>query len=99
MIAQAYLQGAREPTDPLASPLYAELAALPPLLLMVGTADVLLDDSVRLAERARAAGGDVRLEVAQDMVHIWPLFHTLLPEGRDALGRIGRFVRDRTGAR
>ena len=98
MIGQGYLQGRCELTDPRASPLYAELAGLPPLLLMVGTADVLLDDSVRLGQRCRDAGGEVVLEVAPGMVHIWPLFHTLLPQGRQALTGIGRFVRHRTAS-
>ena len=96
MIASAYLQGAFEPTEPLASPLYAELGGLPPLLLMVGTHDVLEDDSRRLAERYRAAGNEVRLEVADGMMHIWPLFHRLLPEGQVGVDTIGAWARTHT---
>lgn len=96
LIAQAYLQGAVEPTDPSASPLFADLAGLPPLLAMVGTSDVLLDDTRRLAERYGAAGGDVTLVVAEGMVHIWPLFHSILPEGQEGVDTIGRFVEERT---
>jgi monoterpene epsilon-lactone hydrolase len=96
MIAQAYLQGRCAPTEPLASPLYAELAGLPPLLLMVGTRDVLQDDSVRMAQRYRAAGNESRLVVEQDMVHIWPLFHRILPEGQAGVATIGAWVRAHT---
>lgn len=96
MIAQAYLQGACAPTDPLASPLYAELAGLPPLLLMVGTRDVLQDDSVRMAQRYREAGNEARLVVEEGMVHIWPLFHRILPEGQAGVDTIGAWVRAHT---
>lgn len=96
MIAQAYLQGACEPTEPLASPLYAELAGLPPLLLLVGTRDVLQDDSVRMAQRYRDAGNEARLVVEEGMVHIWPLFHRILPEGQAGVATIGAWVRSHT---
>jgi len=93
MLAGAYLGGG-DVMDPTASPLYADVAGLPPMLVMAGTAETLLDDSVRLADKVRAAGGDVTLEIADDMVHIWPLFHWILPEGRASVSRIGDFVRD-----
>lgn len=96
MIASAYLQGAFEPTEPLASPLYAELRGLPPLLLMVGTHDVLEDDSRRLAERYRTAGNEVQLDVAEGMMHIWPLFHRILPDGQAGVDAIGAWARKHT---
>jgi acetyl esterase/lipase len=68
--AQAYLGGA-DPRTPLAAPLYADLTGLPPLLIHVGTAETLLDDSTRLAERAKSAGVDVTLEPWEDMIHVW----------------------------
>jgi len=95
--AKAYLGGA-DPRNPLASPIHADLAGLPPLLVQVGTSEVLLDDSTRLAERARAAGVDVTLEPWQEMIHVWHFFALILPEGQQAIDRIGEFVRERVGA-
>ena len=95
MMAKYYL-GDADPRTPLASPLYAELNDLPPLLIHVGTAEVLLDDSTRLAERARAAGVDVVLEPWEDMIHVWHYFASLLPEGQQAIERIGDFIHQHT---
>jgi monoterpene epsilon-lactone hydrolase len=92
MMAAMYLAG-QDPRTPLAAPLYANLAGLPPLLIQVGTAETLLDDSTRLAERARKAGVAVTLEPWEDMVHVWQIFATMLPEGRAAIERIGEFVK------
>ena len=86
-----------DPRLPLASPLYAELAGLPPLLIQVGTAECLLDDSVRLAESARHAKVEVEFEAAENMVHVWHMFAPILSEGREAIARVGAFVRARTG--
>jgi acetyl esterase/lipase len=94
-MAAAYLAGQSART-PLASPLYANLSGLPPLLIQVGTAETLLDDSTRLAERARKAGVNVTLEPWEDMIHVWQAFASLLPEGRDAIERIGEFVKRNT---
>ena len=91
-MAKTYM-GGKDLRAPLASPIYADLHGLPPLLIMVGSIEVLLDDSTRLAERARAAGVDVTLEVWDDMPHNWPLFAPILPEGQQAIGRIGEFIR------
>jgi epsilon-lactone hydrolase len=93
-MADAYLAGA-DPKTPLASPLFADLARLPPLLIHVGTAETLLDDSTRFAERARAAGVPVTLDVWDDMIHVWHAFASVLPEGRQAIERIGAFLRQR----
>jgi acetyl esterase/lipase len=95
-MAQLYL-GDRDQRTPLASPLYADLRGLPPLLILVGTAETLLDDSTRLAERAKAAGVAVELEVWDDMVHVWPIFAPILPEGQGAIERIGQFIRRHNG--
>ncbi len=83
--------------DPLAAPLHADLTGLPPLLIMVGTAEVLLDDAVRLHERAEAAGVDSTLEIWDDMIHIWPWFAPFLPEGRQAMEQMGDFIKERIG--
>lgn len=82
---------------PLASPLFAPLAGLPPLLIQVGTAELLYDDAARLAARACAAGVDVQFEPWDDMPHVWHLFAASLPEGRAAIEQVGRYVRERTG--
>ena len=95
--AEMYLAGA-DPRHPLAAPLYADLSGLPPLLIQVGTSETLLDDSTRLAERATAAGVDVTLDVWDEMIHVFQLFATMLPEGQQAIDRIGEFVRERTPA-
>jgi acetyl esterase/lipase len=91
-----YLNGA-DPKNPLASPIHAELGGLPPLLILVGSAETLLDDSHRIADRAKTAGVDTTLEVWDNMIHIWPYFAPMLSEGRDAIERIGGFVKDRLG--
>ena len=85
--------GERDPRTPLASPLYADLRGLPPLLIQVGSSEVLLDDSTRLADRASAAGVNVALEVWPEMIHVWQSFAAILPEARQAIEGIGRFVR------
>ncbi len=95
LLAQAYL-GNRSRRTPLASPLYADLRGLPPLLIQVGDHEVLLDDSTRIAERARAAGIKVKLEIWPEMVHVWQLFASFLPEGRQAIEGIGAFIREHT---
>jgi acetyl esterase/lipase len=92
--ADVYLAGA-DPRHPYASPLYADLHGLPPLLIHVGDAEVLLDDSVRFVEKARAAGVDVTLEVWDEMPHVWHAFTGLLPESDQAIERIGGWLRER----
>jgi len=93
-MARAYL-GATPPRTPLASPLFADLRGLPPLLIHVGSDEVLLDDAVQLAERAKAAGVDATLEVYERMIHVWHWFLPMLDEAQAAVEAIGRFVRSR----
>jgi acetyl esterase/lipase len=92
-LATVYLQGGAKAEDPLASPLYGDFRGLPPLLFHVGDAEVLLDDSRRAADKARAAGVDVTLEVWPEMPHVWHAFAPFLPEASQAIERIGTFVR------
>ncbi|WP_243063488.1 alpha/beta hydrolase fold domain-containing protein [Humibacter sp. RRB41] len=92
-LAADYLAGA-DPRTPLASPLFAPLAGLPPLLVLVGTSDLLLSDSERLAEAASGAGVDVELQVGDGLPHVYPLMLGT-PEAAAATERIGRFLRDR----
>ncbi|MFX1281058.1 MAG: alpha/beta hydrolase [Promethearchaeota archaeon] len=89
--AEQYL-GEEDKKNPLASPLYADLKNLPPLYIQVGTAEILFDDAVRFADKAKAAGVDVELEVWDDMIHMFQMFATMIPEGRDAIAKIGEFV-------
>ncbi len=79
-------------------PIYADLHGLPPLLIHVGTAELLLDDAVRLADRARAAGVEVVLEPWEDMIHVWHCFAHVLPEGQQAIDRVGEFISEHTGS-
>lgn len=94
-MAQAYLQG-QDPKSPLASPIYANLKGLPPLLIQVGDAETLLDDSTRLEKLALKAGVSAKLEIWPEMIHVWHAFASFLPEGQQAIESIGRFVRERT---
>ena len=71
--------------DPLVSPLYGDLRGLPPTLLHASGSEILLDDTLRFAERARAAGIDVTVQIVGGMPHVWHLFAGLLPEADDAL--------------
>ena len=93
--ASDYLAGA-DPRTPLASPLFASLAGLPPLLVLVGTADLLLSDSERLAAAADQAGVDVTLEIGEGLPHVYPLMLGT-PEAAEATDEIGKFLRDRVG--
>lgn len=94
--AGLYLDGA-DPKSPLASPLYADLAGLPPMLVHAGSVEILRDDATRLAERAREAGVEVECEIWPDMLHVWHLFAPMLSEGREALAKAGAFIARRTG--
>jgi len=95
IMAKAYLGGA-DPKNPLASPLHADYRRLPPLLIQVGATETLLDDSTRVAERAKSAGVKVDLEVWDEMIHVWHVFAKLLPEGQQAIDRIGQYVLEHT---
>lgn len=90
--AEMYLNGAN-PQSPLISPLFGTFDGLPPLLIMVGGREILLSDSLRLAEKASAAGVSVTLDVWYDMIHVFPIFAPLLPEAQHAIDRIGLFLR------
>jgi epsilon-lactone hydrolase len=92
----AYL-GATDAKTPYASPLYADLKGLPPILLQMGSEEMLRDDSARLAPKLKAAGVDVVLDEWQDMIHVWHLFASRLKEGRDAIEKVGATVRARIG--
>lgn len=90
--SRLYLAGA-DPLNPLASPLFADLAGLPPMLLFASRDEILYHDTTRLAERARAAGVEVELIEKSGLPHVWPIFVRLLPEGIEALQSVDAFLR------
>jgi acetyl esterase/lipase len=85
--------GSADARTPLAAPLYADLSGLPPILIQVGTAETLLDDSNRIAERARSAGVSVELEAYEDLIHVFQAFAPIVPEALEAIEKIGSFVK------
>lgn len=90
-MAGAYL-GSASPRTPGASPVYANLTGLPPLLIQVGSAEILLDDSTRLAARAGAAGVKVRLDIWPEMFHVWHTYAPVLDEAAEALDDVAAFL-------
>ena len=93
-MARLYLNGA-DPRSPLASPIYANLNGLAPLLIQVGAAETLLDDALALAKAAGAADVYVDLQIWPEMVHVWHLFHPKLKAGMRAIASGGGFVWER----
>jgi acetyl esterase/lipase len=91
-LASAYA-GTNDRRDPLISPLFADLAGFPPVLIQVGSAETLLDDAVRLAAAAGAADVAITLEVWPHMIHAWPMWNAKLADGRRALAQAGEFMR------
>ena len=85
--------------DPLVSPVFAEVAGLPPVLIQVGDHEILLSDSTRFADMLRAAGGEAEIEIWPEMWHVFQLFIGKMPEARRAIHKIGDFVRERTATR
>ena len=79
--------------DPLISPLFSDLRGFPPVLVQVGSAETLMDDSVRFARAAGLADVNVTLQVWPHMIHAWPMWNAKLTEGRQALEQVGAFVR------
>lgn len=95
IFAHHYLQGAAAP-QPYVSPLYGDPRGLPPTLIQVGSDEILRDDSIRMAERMRAAGCDVTLEVWPRMPHVWHAFAPFVPEAGRAIARVGAFIAQHT---
>jgi acetyl esterase/lipase len=94
-MADMYLKG-KDARTPLAAPLHADLKGLPPVLIQVGTAETLLDDATRLAEKLHATGGEVKLAIWPNMLHVFPLFAPILSEGREGCVEIGTYIRGKT---
>lgn len=87
-----YLDGAGPQEAPGAFPMLTDLSWLPPSLVLVGGAEVLRDDSRNLADKLQREGVSVTLHEYPDMIHVWPLFSSIVSEGRQALEEIGAFV-------
>jgi epsilon-lactone hydrolase len=92
-LAGAYIPAGMDRKDPRVSPLFADLRGLPPMLIQVGSAETLLDDSTRFAAAAGAADVPATLEIWPHMIHAWSLWNAKLVEGRQALASAGAFMR------
>lgn len=92
-LADYYLAGI-DPRTPYASPLYGDTSCLPPVLIQVGSDEILLDDALRMAEKLQQHNPRSRAEVWPRMPHVWPLFAPVLPEARQAIARAMDFVAD-----
>ena len=92
IMASNYI-GDGDPHSPLISPIYADLEGISPLLIHVGSDEILLDDSTRLAERAKSAGVDVTLNIYDQMWHVFHLTARLMPEAKNAIKELGSFIR------
>ena len=84
----------QEHKSPLVSPMFADLAGLPPMLVQTGGAEALYSENCTLVERAQAAGVDVTHEVTDEMFHVWQAFAFAIAEGRTAIASLGRFIQD-----
>lgn len=92
--ASVYLNGA-SPHSPMASPLFADMHGLPPLLIQVADTEILYDDAVRLNDRASAAGVESKLHIYQGLPHVWHMFVGMVPESGQALIEIADFIREK----
>lgn len=82
--------------DPLISPIRGDFTGAPPMMVLCGGEEILVSDSVRLAEVAGLAGVETRLEVWPEMIHVWPIFHQILGAGRRAIAESGAWLKART---
>ncbi len=96
-MAAAFLGEGTHPRDPLAAPLYGDYRGLAPLYIQVGGDETLLDDSTRVAEKARAAGVEVKLDVFPEMQHVFQTSVGNMPEATDAVQRIGQYLKVKLG--
>lgn len=94
----AYYLGKRDRRAPLASPLFGDVSGLPAIYIQVGSLEVLRSDAERLADKIREAGGEVLLEVWPGMFHVFQVFAARVPEGRQAIGKLGEFLTKKIGA-
>jgi len=97
--AARFYVGQADPTHPLMSPLYGDFHGIPPLLVHASHDEVLRDDSIRVAERAREAGVPVELRLWSHVPHVWQFFAAVLPEARESLDATARFIRQEVAGR
>lgn len=95
-MADIYLDG-HDPKDPLASPLWADFSGAPPIWLTVGDTEILLDDTRRIYSAMKKQGVDVQMHIERDLPHVWPLFHSILPEARSTLDGLAVWINRRVG--
>lgn len=96
-LASSYLGEQGDPNSPLTSPIMGDLTGMPPTLIQVGDCEVGLDESHQYADKARLAEVEVELEVWDGMIHVFQQFAQELPEAREAIDKIGKFLRQRLG--
>jgi acetyl esterase/lipase len=94
---QRFYTATQDPSNPLISPIYASFHDFPPMLIQVGSNEVLLDDSRLLAEKARQDGANVTLKIWPEMWHVWHAVGELMPESRQAFDEIGEFLKLHAG--
>lgn len=94
--ALAYANG-QDLSQPLISPMNADLSGLPPMVVQVGTMEILLDDSLLLVEKAKADGVDVRLDVWEDLFHVWQYYVQKVPEAEEAVDELAAYARSFVG--
>ena len=87
--------GSADPRDPYASPMYGDFTGIPPMLILAGGKEMILDDSIRLAEAARRTGAEVELIVEDDMFHVWPALLPHHPATARTLARSAEFIMER----
>ena len=90
--SRAYCQG-HDPRDYLISPLFGDLKGLPPMLLFVGDHEIMMDDTVRFAEKAKDAGIEVKVTVGEGLFHCYPACSPMFPEAKEAMAEIRDFIR------
>jgi acetyl esterase/lipase len=93
MLADSVLSGS-DPGNPLASPIYGNLSGLPVLYIQVGSDEILVDDAIKLTDKARQDGLAVRLDIFPEMQHVFQFSAGNMPEADDAVARIGAFLRE-----
>ena len=93
VVARYYCPDEQDLQNPLISPVFANVAGLPPTLIQVGDDEILLSDSTRFAEKMKSAGCEVELEVWPEMWHVFQLFIGKMPESRRAINKIGEYLR------
>ncbi|MFZ4479145.1 MAG: alpha/beta hydrolase [Rhodoferax sp.] len=93
LVWASWLQTRKRPSNPAVSPVFGDLSGLPPLLVQASEAEMLYDDSRRYVNKAVSAGSPVTLQTWSHMVHVWQIFYPDLPEGRQALDEIAKFLR------